>query len=157
MAIELATIDTWIYSTLKADTTLSDLLAPDNLPAGYQRGIYSLLAPEVDQISGKQPMTPFVVFAPTGQESEHVLCGARDMVRSTYRVTVWDTQSGSLSLARAQTIMARIDTLLDRVKVTTTTPPIWCQRETLEQSVDLNNGGRTDVAVTATYTITTTE
>jgi hypothetical protein len=157
MAIELATIDAWLYATLTADATLSDLLAVDNLPPGYQSGIYSIVAPEIDSISGKPPRAPFIVFAASGQDVQHTICGSRDIVNSSYRLTVWDTQSGSISVARAQTIMARIDALIDRQKVTTTTPPLWCQRETIEQTMDLATGGRTDVAVTATYTITTTE
>jgi len=49
--------------------------------------------------------------------------------------------------------MARIDTLLDGQTVTTTSPNIFCTRDVAGQAVTLSEGGRTDVAVTATYII----
>jgi hypothetical protein len=60
-------------------------------------------------------------------------------------------------MARAQTIMARIDTLLDGQTVTTTTPNLFCTRDVSGQSFVLSEGGRTDVAVTATYIIQSVE
>jgi hypothetical protein len=157
MAFELATIDAWLYQTLTGDATLQALLAVDNRPPNYQRGVYNIVAPETDSISRKQPQTPFIVFGPSGQDVSHTLCGARDRVTSTYRVTVWDTSSGAVSFATAQAIMARVDVLLDRQSVTTTTPPLFCVRETSEQTMNLDAGGRTDLAVSALYSITTTE
>lgn len=159
MAFEPAVIEQWIYETLTGDTTLMGLLAPDNKPNGFQMGVYNTIAPQTDPISRKQPITPYIVFDRAGNagQDQDVLCGSRVFTYPTYRITVWDTASGALSMARAQTIMARIDTLLDGQKVTTTTPNLFCTRDVAGQSFVLSEGGRTDVAVTATYIIQSVE
>lgn len=155
MAYEFATIDAWIYQTLSEDATLAGLLAVDNRPPDYQQGIYNMVAPEIDPISRKQPAVPFIVFAAVSQSQERAVCGTSYRGINGYRVTLWDNDSGSVSATRAQTIMARVDTLLGDKTVTTTTPNLYCTRETADQTYTLNDGGRTDIAVTATYQIIT--
>ncbi len=158
MSYEIPAIDQWIYETLSNDATLAELLAPDNKPNGYQMGIYNSVAPQIDPVSRKQVQVPYVVFSSTSQTViERSLCNGRFLTDSGYRVTVWDTASGAVSMARAQNIMARIDTLLDGQTVTSTTPNFFCTRDVAGQSFSLSEGGRTDVAVTATYIIQSVE
>jgi hypothetical protein len=158
MSYEIPTIDQWIYETLTGDATLAELLAPDNKPNGYQMGIYNSVAPQIDPISRKQVQVPYVVFSSTSQTVvERSLCNGRFLTDSGYRITVWDTASGAVSMARAQNILARIDTLLDGQTVTSTTPDLFCTRDVAGQSFVLSEGGRTDVAVTATYIIQSVE
>lgn len=158
MSYEIPTIDQWIYETLTGDATLAELLAPDNNPNGYQMGIYNSVAPQIDPISRKQVQVPYVVFSSTSQTVvERSLCNGRFLTDSGYRITVWDTASGAVSMARAQNILARIDTLLDGQTVTSTTPDLFCTRDVAGQSFVLSEGGRTDVAVTATYIIQSVE
>jgi hypothetical protein len=158
MSYEIPTIDQWIYETLTGDATLAELLAPDNKPNGYQMGIYNSVAPQIDPISRKQVQVPYVVFSSTSQTVvERSLCNGRFLTDSGYRITVWDTASGAVSMARAQNILARIDTLLDGQTVTSTTPDLFCTRDVAGQSFVWSEGGRTDVAVTATYIIQSVE
>ena len=158
MSFEIPTIDQWIYETLSGDATLLGLLATDNRPNGYQQSIYNSVAPQVDVVSRKPVQAPYVVFTVDSQATmERSLCNGRFLTDTGYRVTVWDTASGAVSMTRAQTIMARIDTLLDGQKVTTTSPNLFCTRDMSGQSFVLSEGGRTDVAVTATYVIQSVE
>ena len=158
MSYEIPTIDQWIYETLSNDATLQGLLAVENKPNNYQQGVYNMIAPQVDPVSRKPVQTPYIVFSSTTQSViERSLCNGRFLTDSSYRITVWDTASGAASMARAQTIMARIDVLLDGQKVTTTTPNLFCTRDIAGQTVGLSEGGRTDVAVTATYIIQSVE
>ena len=96
---------------------------------------------------------PYVVFsrAGAGGEDEDTLCGSRAFTFPNYRITVWDTESGAMSMARIQTIMNRIDTLLDNQQVTTTTPRLYVRRVSTDQTFTLSDGGRTDYGVTAVY------
>lgn len=152
MSFEAGVIEGWIYATLAADSTLDDLLAADNLPANYQQGIYNTVAPEIDPISRKAPRFPYITFAMGGSgEDEAPLCGSRAFARPSFRVTVWDNQSGSISMLRAQQIMDRIDTLLDNQTVTSTSPRFYFRRGSTAESFVLNTGGRTDIGVTAVY------
>ena len=98
MAFEPAVIDQWIYETLTGDSTLMGLLAPDNKPNGFQMSLYNTIAPQVDPISRKQPITPYVVFDRAGNagQDQDVLCGSRVFTYPTYRITVWDTASGGI-------------------------------------------------------------
>lgn len=157
MAIEFATIDQWIYETLTGDVTLQGLLATGNLPPNYQTGVYAMVAPQVDVVSRKPPLCPYIVFAPVSQEVDYVLCGSRDTATSTYRITVWDTQDGTVSYTRAQQILARVETLLDKQKVVATVPNLFCVRQSLDQTFDLQDGGHVDIAVSATFVITSWE
>ena len=115
MAYEPAVIEQWIYETLSNDATLQGLLAVDNKPNNYQQGIYNTVAPQLDPVSRKPVQVPYVVFSRAGAsgEDEDTLCGGRAFTYPNYRITVWDTESGAMSMARIQTIMSRIDTLLD--------------------------------------------
>ena len=153
MAFEPAVIEQWIYETLTGDTTLMGLLAPDNKPNGFQMGVYNTIAPQIDPISRKQPITPYIVFDRAGNagQDQDVLCGSRVFTYPTYRITVWDTESGAMSMSRIQTIMSRIDTLLDNQTVTTTTPRLYVRRVSTDQTFALSDGGRTDYGVTAVY------
>lgn len=152
MAYEAGIIEQWIYQTLSSDATLAGLLAVDNLPPNYQQGIYNTVAPEIDSVSNRQPKPPFVVFQLSGSNADDTaLCGSRVFSRPTFRITVWDNQSGSVSLLRAQLIANRIDTLLDNQTVTSTTPRFYFQRNGSAESFAVNNSGRTDIGVTAVY------
>ena len=156
MSYEPATIENWIYDTLKADATLADLLAPDNKPANYQQGIYNTLAPQVDPVSRKAPQVPYVVFTlDSAAADETALCGSRVFSRPSYRVTVWDNQTGTISMSRVGSIMDRIDVLLDNQFVTTTTPRFQIRREIPGQTFQLAQGGRIDFGVTAVYRVVT--
>jgi hypothetical protein len=155
MSYEPSVIENWIYDTLKADATLSDLLAPDNKPAGYQQGIYNAIAPQVDPVSRKAPAVPYVVFTlDSATADETALCGSRAFSRPSYRVTVWDNQTGAISMARVAAIMDRIDTLLDNQFVSTT-PKFYIRREIPGQTFTLGNDGRIDYGVTAVYRVVT--
>ena len=153
MAYEPAVIEHWIYETLSGDATLSGLLAVDNKPDGYQMGIYNTVAPQLDPISRKPVQVPYVVFsrAGAGSDDEDTLCGGRAFTYPNYRITVWDTESGAISMSRIQTIMSRIDTLLDNQTVTSTTPRLYVRRVSTDQTFALSDGGRTDYGVTAVY------
>jgi hypothetical protein len=153
MAYEPAVIEQWIYETLSGDATLLGLLAPDNQPNGFQMGIYNTVAPQTDPVSRKPVQVPYVVFSRAGAsgDDEDALCGARVFTTPNYRITVWDTESGAISMARIQTIMSRIDTLLDNQTVTTTTPRLYVRRTSTDQTFTLSDGGRTDFGVTAVY------
>ena len=153
MAFEPAVIEQWIYETLTGDVTLMGLLSTGNLPAGYQQGIYNTVAPQVDVVSRKPPQLPYIVFSRSGAsgEDEDALCGSRVFTSPNYRITVWDTESGAMSMANIQTIMSRIDTLLDNQTVTSTTPRLYVRRVSTDQTFALSDGGRTDYGVTAVY------
>lgn len=153
MAYEPAVIEQWIYETLSGDATLSSLLAVDNKPDGYQMGIYNTVAPQIDPISRKPVQVPYVVFSRDGSggDDEDTLCGSRAFTYPYYRITVWDTESGAMSMSRIQTIMSRIDTLMDNQTVTSTTPRLYVRRVATDQTFSLSDGGRTDYGVTAVY------
>ena len=153
MAYEPAVIEQWIYETLSGDATLVGLLSTSNQPDGYQQGIYNTVAPQVDVISRKPPQLPYVVFSRAGAsgEDEDALCGSRVFTFPNYRVTVWDSESGAMSMSNIQSIMNRIDTLLDNQQVTTTTPRLYVRRTSTDQTFALSDGGRTDYGVTAVY------
>lgn len=157
MAYEPAVIEQWIFQTLTGDATLMDLLAPNNLPSGYQQCIYGALAPQIDAISRKPPQLPYVVFDRAGQSGadEDAICGSRVFTYPTYRITVWDSASGAVSMALVQNVMDRIDTLLDNKHVSSTTPRFFCRRESTGQTFSMSDGGRTDYGVTATYRFVT--
>jgi len=149
---EPKTIEQWIYTTLTADATLQTLLSPDNLPAGYQIGVYSHLAPQVDARSGKEPQTPYIVYSRYGGDLDTTaLNGDRVMANPSYNVVVWDTSSGAISASRAQDIADRVDALLGDKDITSTTPPIYCQRINSDMFVQPSQGGRIDVGVVLQY------
>jgi len=157
MAFEPAVIEQWIYETLTGDTTLMGLLAPDNKPNGFQMGVYNTIAPQIDPVSRKQPITPYIVFDRAGNagQDQDVLCGSRVFTYPTYRITVWDSESGAMSMSNIQTTMSRIDALLDNQTVTSTTPRLYVRRTSTDQTFSLSDGGRTDFGVTAVYRFVT--
>lgn len=149
--IEQLQVEQWMYSTLTGDATLSGLLSPENSPDSFQMGVYSVVAPDIDPISGVRPEVPFVVFAlDSGTDNERSLDGSRATTELRYRITVWDNSSGSSSLTRASAIMGRVDELLDNVSSSN----IWCRREMVGQRFTVRAGGATDSGITATYIVT---
>ena len=149
---EPKTIEQWIYTTLMNDSTLQTLLSPDNLPAGYQLGVYAHVAPQVDARSLKEPQTPYIVFSRYGGDVDTTaLNGDRVMANPNYNIVVWDTQSGAVSASRAQDIADRVDSLLGDKDITTTTPPIYCQRVNSDVMIQPSQGGRIDVGVVLQY------
>ena len=155
MAYEPKVIEDWIHDTLKADSTLAGLIALGKAP-NYQQGIYNTVAPEVDAISNKPPQVPYIVFTLEGAGTdEHAMCGTRVFSSPSYRVTVWDNQTGAISFSRIGTIMDRVDTLLDNQFVTSTTPRFQIRREMPGQTFSLSNGGRFDYGITAVYRVVT--
>ena len=157
MAYEPAVIEQWLYETLSNDATLQGLLAVDNKPNGYQQGIYNTVAPQLDPVSRKPVQVPYVVFDRAGNagQDQDVLCGSRVFTYPTYRITVWDTASGAVSMAQSAAIMSRIDTLLDNQHVSSTSPRFYCRRESTAQTFGVESGGRTDFGVTAVYRFVT--
>ena len=156
MSYEIPTIDQWIYETLSNDATLQGLLAVENKPNNYQQGVYNMIAPQVDLVSRKPVQTPYIVFSSTTQSViERSLCNGRFLTDSGYRITVWDTASGAVSMAQSAAIMSRIDTLLDNQHVSSTSPRFYCRRESTAQTFGLESGGRTDFGVTAVYRFVT--
>ena len=157
MAYEPAVIEQWIYETLGGDSTLMSLLAIDNRPSGYQQSIYNTVAPQIDVISRKPPQLPYVVFERAGSNGPDadVICGSRVFTYPTFRITVWDTESGAMSMTLIQNIMDRIDTLLDNQHVSTTSPRFYCRRESTAQAFSMSSGGRTDFGVTGVYKFVT--
>jgi hypothetical protein len=157
MAFEPAVIEQWIYETLSGDTTLMDLLSTSNQPSGYQQGIYNTTAPQIDPVSRRPPQLPYVVFSRAGNagQDQDVLCGSRVFTYPTYRITVWDSESGAMSMSNIQTTMSRIDALLDNQTVTSTTPRLYVRRTSTDQTFSLSDGGRTDFGVTAVYRFVT--
>jgi hypothetical protein len=153
MAYESAVIEQWIYATLSADATLQNLLAIGNKPAQYQQGIYNTLVPQVDVISRTAPQLPYVVFTRTGSDGQDqdTLCGSRVFTYPNYRITVWNSESGAVSMAHIQDIMSRIDTLLENIHVNSTTPRFYIRRVGSDQVFSSSGGGRTDFGVTAMY------
>ena len=149
---EPKTIEQWIYTTLMNDSTLQTLLSPDNLPAGYQLGVYAHVAPQVDARSQKEPQTPYIVFSRYGGDVDTTaLNGDRVMSNPNYNIVVWDTQSGAVSASMAQDIADRVDSLLGDKDITTTTPPIYCQRINSDVMIQPSQGGRIDVGVVLQY------
>jgi hypothetical protein len=157
MSYELPVFSQWIYNTLQDDDVLQDLLCQDNQPPRYQQGVYADLAPQVDAVSGVTPKLPYIVFMAGDQNTDRSLCGSAVMRSTQYRVSVWDTANGTVSYAVANSIMDRVEYLLDGVKVTSTTPTFFIQRESVTQAYEVSDGGRVDVAVTGTFTVLSVE
>lgn len=156
--VESLVVDEWIYDTLTADSTLQDLLAVDNRAPNYQQGIYLYMAPEKDPISLRQPQVPYIVVRHTdgGQEDTQSMCGGRIVTSSVHQVWCWDTQSGAVSMARIKGIVDRIDTLLNKQSVNTTTPVFFLTRTSVNSSVDVSQDGRVDNGISLVFVATIT-
>jgi hypothetical protein len=156
--VESLVVDEWIYDTLTADATLQDLLAVDNRAPNYQQGIYLYMAPEKDPISLRQPQVPYIVVRHTdgGQEDTQSMCGGRIVTSSVHQVWCWDTQSGAVSMARIKGIVDRIDTLLNKQSVNTTTPVFFLNRTSVNSSVDVSQDGRVDNGISLVFVATIT-
>jgi hypothetical protein len=152
---ETATIDTVIYDTLRNDATLMDLLAPNNLPAGYQQSIYSHIVPEVDPISRKQPRPPYISFLMEsgGQQDEYGMALNRAVSMPTYRVTVWDTQTGGGSSVLAQQISDRIGFLLDGLIRENITPAVAFRRVNSNLIYEDMDGGKIYISISSVYKV----
>ena len=156
--VESLVVDEWIYDTLTADATLQDLMAVDNRAPNYQQGIYLYMAPEKDPISLRQPQVPYIVVRHTdgGQEDTQSMCGGRIVTSSVHQVWCWDTQSGAVSMARIKGIVDRIDTLLNKQSVNTTTPVFFLSRASVNSSVDVSQDGRVDNGISLVFVATIT-
>ena len=156
--VESLVVDEWIYDTLSGDSTLQGLLAVDNRAPSYQQGIYLYFAPEKDPISLKQPQVPYIVVRhlDSGQTDTTSVCGGRIVTTSSHQVWCWDTQSGAVSMARIKGIVDRIDTLLNKQTVDSTTPPFFLNRTSVSSSVDVSQDGRVDNGIVQLYTATIT-
>lgn len=156
--VESLVVDEWIYDTLSGDSTLQGLLAVDNRAPNYQQGIYLYMAPEKDPVSLRQPQVPYIVVRHTdaGQTDEQSLCGGRIVTTSSHQVWCWDTQSGAVSMARIKAIVDRIDTLLNKQTVDSTTPPFFLNRSSVSSSVDVSQDGRVDNGIVQMYVATIT-
>ena len=156
--VESLVVDEWIYDTLTADATLQDLIAVDNRAPSYQQGIYLYMAPEKDPISLRQPQVPYIVVRHTdgGQEDTQSMCGGRIVTSSVHQVWCWDTQSGAVSMARIKGIVDRIDTLLNKQSVNTTTPVFFLNRTSVNSSVDVSQDGRVDNGISLVFVATIT-
>lgn len=157
MSYELPVISQWIYNTLLNDTVLQGLLSTNNQPPMYQQGVYADLAPQIDAVSGTNPKLPYIVFIVGDQQVDRSLCGSAVMRTTQYQVSVWDTANGTVSYSVPNSIMSRVEYLLDEVKVTSTTPTFFIQRESVTQTYEVSDGGRVDVAVTGTFTVLSVE
>ena len=156
--VESLVVDEWIYDTLSGDSTLQSLLAVDNRAPNYQQGIYLYMAPEKDPVSLRQPQVPYIVVRHTdaGQTDEKSMCGGRIVTTSSHQVWCWDTQSGAVSMARIKAIVDRIDTLLNKQTVDSTTPPFFLNRSSVSSSVDVSQDGRVDNGIVQLYIATIT-
>ncbi len=156
--VESLVVDEWIYDTLTADATLQGLLAVDNRAPSYQQGIYLYMAPEKDPISLRQPQVPYIVVRHTdgGQEDTQSMCGGRIVTSSVHQVWCWDTQSGAVSMARVKGIVDRIDTLLNKQSVNSTTPVFFLNRTSVNSSVDVSQDGRVDNGISLVFVATIT-
>jgi len=151
MAIEWVDVISWIYQTLSEDSVLQDLIAGTSKVRGYQQGVYTDMAPQVDPISGKSPLAPFVIVSlADGGVDERSLCGTRFLASPSIRITAWDRQSGSVSYARIKPIMDRVDELIDN-KESFTTPHFWIRRDGSDVIMPDPSSGITDYGITATY------
>jgi hypothetical protein len=151
MAIEWVDVMSWIYQTLESDDELAVLLAIDTKTPRCQQGVYSEMAPQVDPISRKSPIAPYIVMSlADGGIDDRVMCGQRIIATPTFRITAWDRQSGSLSYKRVKPIMDRVDYLLDN-KNSTTAPSFWIRRDSSDAIVPDPSSGIANFGITATY------
>lgn len=157
MSNEISVISQWIYQTLQNDDTLQTLLCNDNQPLRYQQGIYADLAPQVDPVSGTTPQLPYIIFMVGDQSTDKSLCGSAVLRNTQYRVSVWDTANGAVSYSVPNSIMDRVEYLLDNVKVNSTNPTFHISRDGVTQAYEVSDGGRVDVAVTGTFTVLSVE
>lgn len=158
MAFEPLEIESWIYSTLKNDSTLSTLLAKEaDRAKDYQIGIYNTLAPETDPISLEAPRLPYIVFSRNGSDAndDQVLCGNTYLSHPIYRLTVWSSNSGSISFFSIKSIVERIDTLLTNQTTTQNGIKFHCIRFDTEMPVVVQIDGKVDVGLTLLFRITT--
>lgn len=157
MAFDAFVVENWIYDTLYADSTLHSLLAKlaDKAP-NYQSGIYSHIAPQIDPISLKEPLLPYILIQRTsGSNDEKAICGTAAFTYPSYRILVWFAQSGSVSMSRIVGIADRIDTLLNNIEVTSTSPVFNIMRNGTDQIVNVESDGRIYYAMILNYDVVT--
>lgn len=157
MSFESFEVENWIYDTLYTDSTLQTLLANlANSVKNYQQGIYAHIAPEVDPISSKSPLLPYIIIQRAdGGSDEKSLCGSTSFTYPNYRILVWFSQSGSVSFSRIKDIANRVDTLLNNVSVTTTTPYFSIFRESTNNIIQVEEDGKVYYAAVLSYEIIT--
>ncbi|CAB4150217.1 hypothetical protein UFOVP569_4 [uncultured Caudovirales phage] len=152
---ETATIDSVIYATLTGDATLMNLLAPNNLPAGYQQSIYAHLVPETDPVSKKTPRPPYIMFTQEsgGQQDEYGMALNRAVSMPLYRVTVWDTQTGGGSSVLAQQVTDRIGFLLDGLIREDIDPAVAFRRLHSNLQYEDMDGGKIYISIGSIYKV----
>jgi hypothetical protein len=156
MLFDPGVIEPDIYTVLTADATLSDLLAVDNLPNGYQQGVYAHISPETDPVSRKPPRFPLIVFTREGSFGADQITIGKTRVVSTpyYRINVYGMSSGAMSMVQVQSIANRVAELLDGRYVTSTNPCILYKRESTDMVYEDQSGGRVVFCATLLYKIT---
>jgi hypothetical protein len=132
-----------------------NLLAPNNLPQGYQQSIYGHIVPELDPISRKQPRPPYIAFMMEsgGQQDEYGMALNRAVSMPTYRVTVWDTQTGGGSSVLAQQIADRIGFVLDGLIREDTTPAVAFRRMNSNLMYEDMDGGKIYISISSIYKV----
>ncbi len=147
MSFEPLYIESWIYTTLTGDDTLTDALAAINNDApGYQQGVYLHLAPQFDRVSGVAPEVPYIVVTreDTGLDTMAIEA-SRAKVDLEYRVTFWDSQNGAVSMDRVLTIADRVDALLHGVSATVASTAgdisLFCRRVRTGVEIEEQQGG----------------
>ena len=152
---EIIAIESWLYDTLNNDSDLRDLLAVTTKSPGYQQGVYSMLVPQVDPISKKSPLCPYVVYvAQDATDDVRTICGQRILSYPTYTITVWDRQNGNVSFNRIAPIINRVDELIDNQYVNDTTGIFVCNRLRSSIQMPVPESGRVDYGISHTYRFT---
>jgi len=152
---DTSTIDSVLFSVLTADAALMDLLAPDNLPSGYQQSVYAHMVPEIDPISRKTPRPPYIVFSMEsgGGQDEYSMGLVRALSTPTYRVTVCDTQSGGGSAVLVQSITDRIGELIDGLIREDTTPSVAFRRMNTNLNFGDQDGGKVYITLDSIFKV----
>ena len=152
---ELLTIEQWLFNTLNNDAVLQELLAVTTKVPGYQQGIYTMMAPQVDPISNKSPVCPMIVYtAMDSTDDVRTMCGQRILSYPTYMITVWDRQNGNVSFNRISPIINRVDELIDNQYVNDTTGLFVCNRLRSSIQMPVPESGRVDYGISHTYRFT---
>jgi hypothetical protein len=152
---DTSTIDSVLFNVLTGDATLMEMLAPDNLPNGYQQSVYGHMVPEIDPVSRKTPRPPYVVFSMEsgGGQDEYTLGLVRVLSTPTYRVTVCDTQTGGGSAVLVQEITDRIGQLIDGLIREDTTPSIAFRRMNTNLNFAEQDGGKVYITLDSIYRV----
>lgn len=143
MSFEPLYIESWIWSTLHGDDTLTDALAEVVGEApGYQQGVYLHLAPNKDRTAGKPPAVPYIVISREDVGLDAMaINGDRARADVQYRVTVWDSQNGSVAMDRIIDVADRMDALLHAQTATQNNVTLFCRRVGTGTEIEQVMGG----------------